>query len=40
LDSNLAPPGYHVVHAYTPATEPWEDWAHLDECHGQMWMDG
>jgi len=31
LDSNLAPPGYHVVHAYTPATEPWEDWAHLDE---------
>ena len=29
-----------MVHAYTPATEPWEDWAHLDECHGQMWMDG
>lgn len=31
LDPNLAPPGYHALHAYTPATEPWEDWAHLDE---------
>ena len=31
LDPDLAPPGHHVVHAYTPATEPWEDWADLDE---------
>jgi len=30
LDASLAPPGYHALHAYTPATEPWEDWAHLD----------
>lgn len=30
LDASLAPPGYHVLHAYTPATEPWEDWASLD----------
>lgn len=31
LDASLAPPGYHALHAYTPATEPWEDWAHLQE---------
>lgn len=31
LDPSLAPPGYHALHAYTPATEPWEDWAHLSE---------
>ncbi|CAE8705979.1 unnamed protein product [Polarella glacialis] len=31
LDPSLAPPGYHCLHAYTPATEPWEDWAHLAE---------
>jgi len=31
LDPELAPKGYHVLHAYTPATEPWADWAHLDE---------
>eukprot|EP00930_Biecheleria_cincta_P083874 TRINITY_DN73376_c0_g1_i1.p1 TRINITY_DN73376_c0_g1~~TRINITY_DN73376_c0_g1_i1.p1 ORF type:complete len:616 (-),score=95.80 TRINITY_DN73376_c0_g1_i1:293-2140(-) len=31
LDPDLAPPGFHVLHAYTPATEPWEEWAHLDE---------
>jgi len=30
LDSSLAPPGHHVLHAYTPATEPWEDWADLE----------
>lgn len=30
LDPSLAPPGKHVVHAYTPATEPWEDWKDLD----------
>ena len=24
-------PRHHVVHAYTPATEPWEEWADLDE---------
>ena len=33
LDPDLAPPGHHVLHAYTPATEPWEDWAELDEPH-------
>jgi len=26
LDPSLAPPGCHVIHAYTPATEPWEVW--------------
>lgn len=30
LDPSLAPDGCHVVHAYTPATEPYESWAHLD----------
>lgn len=30
LDPSLAPPGYHVLHAYTPATEPWEDWQQLE----------
>jgi len=30
LDAALAPPGHHVLHAYTPATEPWEDWAELE----------
>jgi hypothetical protein len=25
-DPSLAPPGCHVIHAYTPATEPWEVW--------------
>ena len=34
LDSDLAPPGHHVVHAYTPATEPWEDWAPVDPSFG------
>lgn len=31
LDPALAPPGYHCLHAYTPATEPWEDWKDLKE---------
>lgn len=30
LDSNLAPQGKHVLHAYTPATEPYATWAGLD----------
>jgi len=30
LDHSLAPVGCHVVHAYVPATEPYEDWAGLD----------
>ena len=30
IDPGLAPEGYHVLHAYTPATEPYEDWIHLD----------
>jgi len=29
LDPSLAPPGHHSLHAYTPATEPWEEWAQL-----------
>lgn len=27
LDPSLAPPGKHCIHAYTPATEPYELWA-------------
>ncbi len=30
LDPGLAPPGHHVIHAYTPATEPYELWQSLD----------
>ena len=30
IDPNMAPAGKHVVHAYTPATEPWEWWRDLD----------
>lgn len=30
LDSRLAPPGKHSIHAYTPATEPYALWADLD----------
>ncbi|KAG8503886.1 hypothetical protein CXB51_001816 [Gossypium anomalum] len=30
LSSNLAPPGKHVLHAYTPGTEPFELWEGLD----------
>lgn len=30
IDPSLAPPGKHIIHAYTPATEPYEDWSGLD----------
>ena len=30
IDPGLAPPGKHVLHAYVPATEPWDDWAGMD----------
>jgi len=30
LDPACAPAGFHTLHAYTPATEPWEDWEGLD----------
>jgi len=30
LDPSLAPEGCHVVHAYTPATEPYEGWEGLE----------
>ena len=30
LDPSLAPKGRHVIHAYTPATEPYADWEGLD----------
>jgi phytoene dehydrogenase-like protein len=30
LDPSLAPPGHHVLHAYTPANEPWERWEGLE----------
>ena len=30
LDPGMAPPGQHVLHAYTPANEPWEHWSGLD----------
>ncbi|XP_047310956.1 prolycopene isomerase, chloroplastic isoform X2 [Impatiens glandulifera] len=30
LDPNLAPPGKHVLHAYTPGTEPFAIWEGLD----------
>lgn len=30
LDPDCAPEGYHTLHAYTPATEPWSDWEGLD----------
>lgn len=29
-DGTLAPDGYAVLHAYTPATESYERWSHLD----------
>ncbi|CAE7681886.1 CRTISO [Symbiodinium pilosum] len=31
LDDGFAPEGYHSLHAYTPATEPWEDWQELSK---------
>lgn len=30
LSPDLAPPGKHVLHAYTPGTEPYELWEGLD----------
>ncbi|ESR44830.1 hypothetical protein CICLE_v10002670mg [Citrus x clementina] len=30
LSPDLAPPGKHVLHAYTPGTEPFELWKRLD----------
>jgi len=30
IDPSLAPAGHHVIHAYVPATEPYELWAGLD----------
>lgn len=30
LDPSLAPAGKHVLHAYTPATEPYSYWEGLD----------
>lgn len=30
LDSSLAPDGCHTIHAYVPATEPYEQWAGMD----------
>ncbi|ELR98164.1 NAD(P)/FAD-dependent oxidoreductase [Gloeocapsa sp. PCC 73106] len=30
LDPALAPPGKHVIHVYTPATEPYQLWANLE----------
>jgi phytoene dehydrogenase-like protein len=30
LDPDAAPPGFHTVHAYLPATEPYARWAGLD----------
>ncbi|MEJ6585330.1 MAG: carotene isomerase, partial [Synechococcus sp. ChBW.bin.23] len=29
LDSSMAPEGHHVLHAYTPANEPWSEWSGL-----------
>ncbi|CAE7192094.1 CRTISO [Symbiodinium natans] len=31
LLDGCAPQGYHSLHAYTPATEPWEDWHGLSK---------
>lgn len=30
LDATLVPPGKHCIHAYTPATEPYELWAGIN----------
>ena len=30
LDTDAAPAGHHVLHAYLPATEPYADWVGLD----------
>ena len=31
IDPSLAPEGKHVIHAYVPATEPWDDWKDLEK---------
>lgn len=30
LSRHLAPPGKHILHAYTPGTEPYQLWSGLD----------
>ncbi|CAM9806742.1 unnamed protein product [Pylaiella littoralis] len=30
LDSSLAPPGHHIIHAYAAANEPYERWEGMD----------
>merc|ERR1711966_571121 len=30
LDPSLAPPGYHVIHAYTAGNEPYADWEQFE----------
>ena len=30
LDPSMAPAGHHVLHAYTPANEPWNHWSGLE----------
>ena len=30
LDPSMAPEGQHVLHAYTPANEPWSQWSGLE----------
>jgi phytoene dehydrogenase-like protein len=34
LDSSMAPPGYHVIHAYAAGNEPFEVWEQFDTEHG------
>lgn len=31
LDPDLAPPGFHVIHAYTAGNEPWEFWERFQD---------
>ena len=31
LDPSLAPPGYHVIHAYGAGNEPYEAWEHFED---------
>jgi phytoene dehydrogenase-like protein len=31
LDPSLAPPGYHVIHAYGAGNEPYEAWEHYED---------
>mmetsp|Transcript_31762 Transcript_31762/g.38373 ORF Transcript_31762/g.38373 Transcript_31762/m.38373 type:complete len:589 (-) Transcript_31762:154-1920(-) len=30
FDADMAPPGKHVVHAYTAGSEPWSEWVGMD----------